>query len=174
MLISKNMVAKLNEQTINEFNSYWIYLAMAFKLESMGFKTFSKWFHLQAEEEKIHAMKFANYILEVGADVSLTGLDKPKYNYKSVVEIVQEGLKHEEFITKCINDLSDLALKEKDHATRNFLQWFVQEQVEEVATASDLLAMVKMAKSDVELLLVEQRIMELRGSGGAATGAATA
>ncbi|MDF1544842.1 MAG: ferritin [bacterium] len=166
MLISENMAAKLNEQTINEFNSYWIYLAMAFKLDAMGFKTFAQWFHLQADEEKVHAMKFAHYILEVGADVSLIGLDKPKYDYKSVQEIVEAGLEHEMFITRCINDLADLAAKENDHATKNFLQWFVEEQVEEVATASDLLSMVKMAKDDVQLLLVEQRIMELRGSGG--------
>ena len=164
MMISQKMADAINEQIKNEFFSYWLYLQMSFALEGMDLKVFAQWFNLQAEEEKVHAMKMAKYVLDQGGEVQLHALDQPKSDFKSVQEVVEAGLAHEKQVTAWINELMDLAIEEKDHASRSFFQWFVDEQVEEVATANELLSLVKMASSPDQLLLLENRIMSLRGS----------
>lgn len=162
MMISEAMASKLNQQVKEEFFSYWTYLAMSYSFENMGLKGFGKWFQMQAEEEKGHAMKIAGYLVEQGAQVKLTALDTPKSDYASAVEIVQATLEHEKKITRLINELMDLANKENDHATASFLGWFVDEQVEEVSIAHQLLNMVKLAGERVQLLMIESRIFALR------------
>jgi ferritin len=155
MMISDKMAARLNEQVKHEFHSYWIYLAMAFSFEEMNLKGFAGWFKGQAAEEQGHAMKIAQYLLDQGADVKLTELPQPKTEYKSAEEIVSAALEHEKKITGLINEIAELAETEKDHATREFMNWFIKEQVEEVATATDLLAMVKMAQTPGQLLMLQ-------------------
>jgi len=162
MMISETMAAKLNQQVKAEFFSYWTYLAMAYSYESMGLKGFAKWFQLQAEEEKGHALKIAGYLVEQGARVKLAALETPKSDYASALEIAQATLEHEKMITRSIYDLMDLATKENDFATASFLSWFVDEQVEEVSIAQQLLDMVKLASDKVQLLLMENRIFALR------------
>lgn len=166
MAISDKMAKALNGQVKNEFFSYWTYLAMAFALDELGMKIFSKWFHQQAVEEQEHALKMCNYLLDQSAPVKLQPLDAPRNEYSSVEGVVQAALDHENMITKNINDLVDIALLEKDHPTNSFLQWFVAEQVEEVATVIELLDMVKMASGPGQLLMLEDRIMSLRAPGG--------
>lgn len=158
MHISQEMADKLNEQVRNEFESYWVYLQMSFELEAMGFKGFAKWFSSQADEEKVHAHKLCKYLLDQDADVILTDLPKPKHGYKSVLEIVETSLKHEIKISDDINKLMALARRGHDFASETFLNWFVQEQVEEVSVVTDLLAMVKMAPDSQSLLLLEDRL----------------
>ena len=158
MMISQKMADQLNEQVKNEFFAQWAYLDMAFAFENMGLKIFAKWFFRQADEEKEHAMKIAQYLLDQGAEVLLKSLDKPKNKYSSAEEIVSAAVDHELGVTKNINDLVDLARAENDHATDNFLQWFVQEQVEEVASTTELLDMVKMASGPGQLFMLEGRL----------------
>jgi ferritin len=158
MMISKKMAGKLNDQVKNEFESYWIYLAMAYSLESMNLKVFAAWFHQQAEEEKVHAMKFAKYLIDQGAEVVLESLPKPKSAYKSVKEICQGAVDHEIKITNDINNVMTLAKAEKDYATETFLDWFVNEQVEEVASTTELLNLVSLATRPEQLLMLESRI----------------
>ena len=160
-MISDGMAAKLNEQIREEFNSYWIYLAMAYKLEDMNLKIFAKWFFKQADEEKVHAMKIAGYVVDQGAAVKLATLDTPKSDYSSVKDIVKTAVDHEVHITKCINNLVDAARKENDHATEMFLKWFVDEQVEEVASTSELLNMVSMAESPGQIFMLEARVWHM-------------
>ncbi len=162
MMISDTMAAKLNQQVKEEFFSYWIYLAMAYRFETMGLKGFAKWFQQQAEEEKGHALKIAGYLVEQGAEVKLMALDAPRSDYASAQEIVQAAVDHEKKITRQIHDLVALANKEDDFATAGFLAWFVDEQVEEVSTVQQLLDMVSLAKDKVQLLLMENRIFALR------------
>jgi ferritin len=163
MMISETMAAKLNQQVNEEFFSYWSYLAMAFQFESMGLKGFAKWYQLQADEEKSHAMKIAGYLVEQGAKVNLAALSAPKTDYASAQEIVQATVEHEKKITRLIHELMDLAGKENDFATQSFLGWFVDEQVEEVSVAQQLLDMVKLAGDNkVQLFIVEGRIFALR------------
>ncbi len=113
----------------------------------MNLRVFGEWFHIQANEEQEHAMKFAKYLIDQGADVKLQALPEPKTKFASVQEICQGAVDHELLITKNINDLVDLARAEKDHATEAFLHWFVGEQVEEVASVKELLEMVKLAQT---------------------------
>lgn len=168
MMISQKMADAINNQINFEFFSYWTYQAMAFKLDNMGLKIFTKWFDEQALEEVAHAMKMSTYLLDQGAEVILTSLDQPKNDYKNVEEVVQVALDHEIEVTRRINKLMALAKDENDFPTSAFMQWFVDEQVEEVATVNQLLDMVKMTDSTGQLLLLENRIMELRQPSSAA------
>jgi ferritin len=157
-MISKKMADALNVQVKNEFFANWTYLSMAYAFESMGLKIFAQWFFKQAEEEKEHAMKIAQYLLDQGAEVKLMALDAPQTEFKSAEEIVQGAVDHELQVTQNINDLVDLARSENDHATENFLRWFVEEQVEEVASTTELLDMVKMASGPGQLFMLENRL----------------
>lgn len=161
-MISKKIAAALNDQVNNEFQAYWSYLAMSFACEAMGFGTFGKWFHAQAIEEQGHALKFTEYLSDQGVDVNLAALTKPKANYKSVEEVTKTALKQEQGVTASINKIVKLARAENDYATENFLQWFIQEQVEEEATFVNLLELIKMCSSPGQLLMLEGRIMSLR------------
>lgn len=154
-MISETMAAKLNQQVKVEFFSHWSYLAMAYSFHAMGLKGFAKWFEAQAEEEQKHAVKLAGYLIEQGARVELTALDAPKTGYASALEIVQAAVDHEKKITKMIHELVDLANKENDHATASFLSWFVDEQVEEVSSTTQLLEMVTLAHDKMQLLIMQ-------------------
>ncbi len=161
MMISEKIAARLNEQVKNEFYSDWLYLAMAFSLESMNLKVFAEWFYLQAKEEREHAMKIAKYLIDQGAEAKLQALPEPKTSYSSAEEICQAAVDHEILVTKMIHDLVELAKSEKDTATQVFLNWFVDEQVEEVASVKELLEMVKVAKSPGQILMLEGRVWRM-------------
>ena len=124
----------LNEQLKEEMNSFYIYLSMSAYFESKGFRGMASWMAKQANEEFTHAMKFFGYIHERGGSVTLQALDKPKAKWASPVEAFKAAAEHEKHISACIDTLVDAATAQRDHATANFLQWFVKEQVEEEAT----------------------------------------
>ncbi|MEF3254610.1 MAG: ferritin [Deferribacterales bacterium] len=147
-MISKKMEKALNEQLKNEIFSSYLYLSMSAWASSNGLKGFANWFYVQSKEEMVHAIKFYQYILDQGAEVELHEIPKPEKNFKDPVNLFDEVLKHEKFITKSIYNLVDLALEERDHATNAFLQWFVSEQVEEEASVNEILDQLKLTKSD--------------------------
>ena len=113
-------------------------------LASKNLSGFSNWMKVQFEEEQFHALKLYQYILDRGGKIELEKIEKPKTEWTNIVNVFEEVLAHEEKITSLINNLVDLAIQEKDHATVNMLQWFVEEQVEEEANASDLLGQLKL------------------------------
>lgn len=156
MMISEKMNTKLNEQISAEFGAAHAYLAMACVLDRMGLKILTKRFEQQSEEEREHAMKFVHYMQEVGGTVLLDGVGKPQGEFKNVEAIVQAALESEQKVTKMIDDLVALAESENDYATRSFLNWFVDEQVEEVSSMTDLLQLVRLAGNN--LLQVEARV----------------
>ena len=163
MMISTAMNAKLNDQIGAEFAAAHAYLAMACAFDRMALKTLSKRFLKQHDEEREHAMKILHYVQEVGGTVSLEAIAKPKKDYKNTEAIVSTALQNEKDITAKINDLVTLADSEKDYATRSFLGWFVDEQVEEVSSMTDLLNMVKLAGDNVlqvEALVRHQMLAE--------------
>lgn len=159
MSISAKMTKQLNDQVANEFNAAYKYRAMSFCFADMGLKVFSMRFVEQADEERGHALKIAKYLQDVDAKVELQAVAKPKNDYKSAKEIVAAALKSEETVTSQINDLVALAIKENDYATRNFLEWYVSEQVEEVASMRELLQWVTMAGEN-NLFQLENRIAQ--------------
>lgn len=164
MMISSRMNGALNQQVTNEINASFSYLAMSFAFNDMGLKVFGQRYRAQADEERGHAMKIAGYIQEVGGKVCLDAVAKPRDDYDSAQAMVEAALTSEETVTKQINDLVALAEAEKDYATRSFLQWFVDEQVEEVSSMSALLQMVKMA-GEANLFLVEGRLAKMMTAG---------
>lgn len=165
MMISSKMAARLNKQITHEHHNAWSYTAMGYWFESNGLKVFAKFFHKQAGEEREHAEKIAKYLLDQGAEVVLTALDKPKTSYKSPLEACQEFVRLEVVTTKMVHEIVDMATKERDHATRDFIDWKVSEQVEEVASANELLGMVKLAGTPGQILMLEGRVWQMMEKG---------
>lgn len=168
MMIPKEVADGLNQQITREYESYWIYQQMAYQFDAMGLRVFSSWFTQQAKEEVLHAEKMADYLLDQGGEVSLGQMAKPDGDYSTVEKMCAAALEHEKKVTAWIHELVGLARSKNDYATEQFLAWFVSEQVEEVATATELLDLVNKSSGPDQLLLLEQRIMELRDEGGSA------
>jgi len=143
-MIPKEIQNALNKQLNLELYSAYYYLSIAAYLEDKKFDGMAAFFKVQAQEELGHAMKFFNYIAETGGRVILESISKPQTDYKNIEEIFQIALNHEKHVTQSIHNIVDGAIKEKDHATKVFLDWFVNEQVEEEATMDKYLHMAKM------------------------------
>lgn len=130
-MLSSEMEKALNDQVNAELFSAYLYLAMVAYFEDQNLSGFAQWMTAQSQEENFHAMKFFSYIHERGGRVTLESIEKPQFTWASPQAALEAALAHEQYISKRINDLVDLAIDEKDHATNSFLRWFVDEQVEE-------------------------------------------
>ncbi len=143
-MISKKMQDALNEQVAAEFYSAHLYLAMSTYLESIDLPGFANWMRIQYQEETSHAEKLLDYVVERDGRGILNGFDAPPLEWKNVIEVFEEAYAHEQKVTSLINGLMDTALAEKDHAAQIFLQWFVNEQVEEEASVKAIVQHLKM------------------------------
>ncbi|VAX19233.1 Ferritin-like protein 2 [hydrothermal vent metagenome] len=160
-MLKKKMEVALNNQLNNEFYSAYLYISMAGYFEHMNLAGFSNWMKVQYKEENSHTMKFFKYINERGGKVTLKGVKAPPSRWKSPLDVFEETLKHEEEVTDNINELLDISMKEKDHATTNFLQWYIEEQVEEEANVSNIIAQLKMIKgSNGSLFLLDKDLAQ--------------
>lgn len=139
-MIGKKMEDALNEQINREMFSAYLYMSMSAYSNATGLKGFANWFMVQYHEEMLHAMKFYEYIQRQGGKVVLKAIAEPPRAWKSPLDMMQKTLEHEKYITQSINDLVNLAIAEKDHATNIFLQWYVTEQVEEEENDNDIIA----------------------------------
>jgi ferritin len=144
MEIGKKMRDALNKQINRELFSGYLYLSMAAYFEGENLRGFSKWMRKQATEEKNHAMKMFDFIYERGGTVSLGAIEAPNGSWKSPLGAFEEALSHEKKVTEMIYSLADVAESEKDRGTLEFLQWFIKEQVEEEATATEIVNKLKM------------------------------
>ncbi len=160
-MISKTIAARLNEQINHEFTNERTYLATAYWFETVNLKVFAKFFYKQALEERGHALKIAQYMVDQGAEVALGAVSPEKTSFKSAKEAVETFVATEVKTTKMVHEVADLAIKENDHATHQFINWKVTEQVEEVATANELLAMVRLAETPGQLLMLEGRVYQM-------------
>lgn len=147
-MLNKKMAAALNEQMNREFYSAYLYLSMSAYSAYIGLKGAANWFYIQYQEEMVHFDKFYHYVLSQGEIVELKAVQSPPAEFKSLMDMFEQTLKHERYITKSIHDLVDLAIKEKDHASEVLLQWYVTEQVEEEANDNDVLARLRLAGKD--------------------------
>ncbi len=147
-MISKHLNDELNQQITYEFYSSHLYLAMSGKLASVDFAGAATWMRTQAEEERIHALKIMDYIIEAGGEVLITGFEDPKVKAKNIQGIFEQGLEHEKFVTSRINFLMGLATEEKNYSAVNFLNWFVNEQVEEELNADTIIRSLKLIGKD--------------------------
>jgi ferritin len=164
MELSKKMQDALNEQIKEEIASAYIYLSMAAYCESINLGGFAHWMANQSNEELSHAMKFYNYIYDRGGRVVLEAIDKPASEFAGPTDVFEKTLAHEQFITGRIHNLYAMAVEEKDYASQGVLQWFVNEQVEEEKTASDILEMLKMVGDKGQGLIMLDRQLAQRGS----------
>lgn len=138
-MLSQKLEKELNGQINKELYAQYLYLSMAAYADSIGLEGIARWFRAQSEEEYTHAMKIYDFINEKGGRVILEAIKKPKNDFKSIKQLFELALEHEELVTASINNLVELAMKEKEHSTVSFLQWFVDEQVEEEASVNAIL-----------------------------------
>ena len=165
MALQNSVVAALNAQMGRELEAHLQYLAISSWFDGEGLPELTKFFAAQAAEEHVHAMKFLDYLQEAGGTVAIPGLEAPKGTFENAEEAVAAALASEDEVTARINELVDLSRAVNDHATEVFLQWFVTEQVEEVATMTQLLQITRRAGDD-GLLLVEDYIARSVATGG--------
>lgn len=153
MSISEAMIQPFNEQIKSEFSASAQYIAIAAYFDDMSLIELGKFFYRQSDEERMHAMKFINFMLDSGVKPTIPGVPQLKNEFSSPADAVQFALDQEKKVTDQIDNLVNLSIEHGDHSSHNFLQWFVTEQVEEIDTMSTLLQTIKLAGDN--LLLVE-------------------
>jgi len=161
-MIKKAVEVALNEQINAEFHSAYLYLSMSAWFHSVGLAGYANWMRIQYQEELAHATRFFDYVNERGGSVKLSPIGEVQVDFKGTVNVFEETLVHEQLVTSLINKLMDIAIKESDHATKSFLQWFVDEQVEEEANVEQILHNLKLIKGEGQGLLMMDREMQTR------------
>lgn len=161
-MISKKIEDALNKQINEELYSAYLYMSMASHFDAANLPGFGNWMKTQAEEEMAHAYRFYHYINERGGRAILGAIAAPPTEWESPLKAFEDALNHERHITACINGLVDLAIAEKDHASNSMLQWFVNEQVEEEATAEEILEKIKLVGDSGQALYMLDKELGVR------------
>ncbi len=157
--MNSKIESAFNEQLNAELFSSYLYLSMAAYFGSQNLKGMAQWMRMQVQEENMHGMKFFDFINERGGKVTLAKIKEPKTEWRSPLDVFEDTCEHEGKITSLINELVDLAIKEKDHAANGFLQWFVTEQVEEEATVQEIRDKLKLiGDNPVALFMIDQEL----------------
>ena len=146
-MIGKKLEKALNEQVNAEMYSAYLYLSMESYFKSLNLNGFAAWMRVQTQEEMMHAMKIYDFINERGGRILLKTIEGPQTTWDSPLAVFEAVSEHEQKVTSLVNNLVDLAIEEKDHATNSFLQWFVNEQVEEEASADEAVQQLKMMEN---------------------------
>ncbi len=161
-MIKKTVEVALNEQINAEFHSAYLYLSMSAYFNSVGLAGYANWMRIQYQEELAHATRFFDYVNERNGTVKLSPIGEVQVAFSGIVNVFEETLAHEQLVTSLIDKLMDIATKENDHATKSFLQWFVDEQVEEEANVEQILNNLKLIKGEGQGLLMMDREMQTR------------
>lgn len=151
-MLKESLVKALSEQVNAEYYSAYLYLTMSAYVDREGFKGMANWLFVQAKEEMAHGTHIYEHILERGATPTFADIKVPDFNFKNIQEVFEKTLEHEQFVTGLINNIASIAMKENDHATYNFIMWYVKEQIEEESTADDIVTKLKFFKNDTNLL----------------------
>ena len=165
-MLSKGIQEAINDQIHHELHSAYVYLAMSAYLETANFTGFAQWMRMQSKEEVVHAMKLFDYVNDRNGRVTLKALEQPPTDFKSVLGVFEGALAHEQKVTQMIYNLYKLATEENDYATQVQLQWFINEQVEEEATATSVVDRLKIAGNDGAALLILDQQMGARQAEG--------
>jgi len=152
-MMNESLIKILSDQVNAEYYSAYLYLAMSAQADKIGLKGIANWFFVQAQEEMAHGTRIYDYILERGEKPHFAAIEAPESDFKDPLEMFEKTLAHEQEVTRRINAIATLALKENDHACYQFIMWFVNEQVEEEASASEILDKVTMIGDNKGLLL---------------------
>jgi ferritin len=160
-MISKTLQDAVNEQINKELYSAYLYLAMSAQCENQNLPGVAQWLKVQFKEEQTHALRFYQHLVDRGGQVVLKAIDRPPEKFGTVTKLFEQVLAHEQKVTGMIHKLLELALKEKDHALAEELQWFVKEQVEEEKNAAEIVARLKMAgEHGASLLFLDKALGE--------------
>lgn len=157
-MVSKEMIQALNKQLQKEMYSAYLYLGMSAWCSEQSFNGSANWFMMQYDEEMMHAMKVYKYLLDQGAKVELSMIKASSTTYETLLNCFEHSLGHERAMTKAFNKLCDFALKEKDHASYTFFQWFVNEQIEEEATVSEVISQLKLVGDGNGLFMIDAQL----------------
>ena len=163
-MLSKKVEKVLNEQVEKEGYSSNLYLAMASWAEANSLEGTSKWLYAQADEERMHMLKIIGYINEKDGHAIIPSFEQPPKDYKNVKALFEEVLAHEKKVTASINNIVDVCIKENDHTTNNWMQWFITEQIEEEASVKSILDKLKLIGTG-SLYLFDRDILGMRGTG---------
>lgn len=161
-MLNKNVEAAINKQINAELYSAYLYLSMAAYFEAENLSGFANWMRVQFEEEQFHALKMFDFINERGGRVQLAPIEGPKVEWTNIIEVFEDTLAHERHVTDLINNLVDVAMAERDHASGNFLKWYVDEQVEEEANVEKLLFQLRLIEGKGQGLLMLDRELATR------------
>ncbi len=161
-MLSEKMLKILNDQVAKEVYASHLYLAMASWAEDQGLEGISEWFYAQSEEEREHMMKFIRYINERGGHAIVPAVDQPPKDFPGIREAFDASLEHEQMVTGAINDIVSMALEEKDYATHNWIQWFVEEQREEEGSVQGIIDKLELLGGH-GLYVFDRDIMSMRG-----------
>ncbi len=153
-MLSKTVERAINEQIKEELHSAHIYLAMSAYCEAINFKGFAQWMRKQSQEELTHGMKLFDYINHRQGRVELQAIPKPPLEFKSLLDMFRQVLKHEQKVTGMIHELYKLAVKENDYSTQVALHWFIEEQVEEEKMANEIIAQLEMVGEQPAALMM--------------------
>jgi ferritin len=169
-MLSERMQDALNKQIEHEFYSSFVYLAMSAHFEGANLPGFAKWMRMQAGEEHAHAMKIFDHILDRGGHVAMPAIPMPPARFEAPLAVFEQALHHERAVTQSIHELYDLAVQLRDYPARVFLDWFVNEQVEEEKTAELVVEQLRMVGDDRPALLMLDRELGQRQPEAAAEG----
>ena len=163
-MITKAMQDAMNDQINKELYSSYLYISMAAYFEDKNLPGFAHWMRVQEAEEREHAMKIYDFLLERGGKVSLKAIDAPKTEWDSTLEVAKEVAAHEAKVTASIYSLYETALKEKDYPAQVMLQWFITEQVEEEKNAAEIVANLKLIEErGTAVLMLDHRLSKRSG-----------
>lgn len=149
-MLDKKVVQLMNVQVNKEFYSAYLYLDFANYYTDEGLEGFANWYKIQAQEERDHALLFAEYLQNNGEKVTLEAIDKPSKTLKKHIDPLKEGYKHEQYVTDLINKIYDVAAAKKDYRSMQFLDWFIKEQGEEEKNADDMIKKYELFGSDAK------------------------
>ncbi len=152
----------INEQIKYELYSAYLYLSMSAYFSDLGLPGFAHWMRIQVREESFHAQKMYNYLISRSFRVNLLPIDAPQHSWKSPLDVMENALKHEKMVTGRLNGIMDTALKEKDHASSIFMQWFITEQVEEEESFGEIVNQLKFIKADGAAMLAMDKELAAR------------
>jgi ferritin len=147
-MLKERVLKALNEQINAEQYSALLYLSMSAWFEDKGLPGFANWMYVQYQEELTHANKIFKYVIERSGKVELKGIEQMPVEFESVLQVAEKTLEHEQHVTALINNIVDIAVEERDHATQSFLKWFVDEQVEEEANATEIIDDLKLVEGE--------------------------
>ena len=163
-MISKAMQDAINDQIQKELFSSYLYLSMAAYFENKNLPGFARWMRVQEGEEREHAMKFYDFLVDRGGRVQLKAIEAPAADWKTSLDLFKEVAAHEAKVTASINALYELALREKDYPAQVLLQWYITEQVEEEKNAAEIVAQLELIDAHGTAVLMLDKQLGKRGA----------